>query len=204
MNRHAILAISCLAILGAAGLASAQPTGCSPAPGGVLDSTFEVGPNWPQWTVQSSTVFGTPLCDTTGCGTGGGLGSPFAGDNWAWFGGTTLPETSTAGQTVSFPATTFLFLRFQLRVGAVAAPFSDTLVLSVSGTPVATFGEPSAAEAAYTERYVDVSSLATGTNRPILFTYTHPSGGGLANFTVDNVELLVCTTPVELIDYKIE
>jgi hypothetical protein len=203
MNRHTILALAFLAIVGAAGAASAQPTGCSSIPPGILDPTFEAGTPWAQWTVQSSTVFGTPICDLPTCGTGGGLAAPFAGDNWAWFGGISAVENSTLGQSVVFPATTFLFLRFQMRIGAVSAPLTDTLTISVSGTPVATFTEPAVAEPGYTERFVDVSAFANGTSRPILFTYAH-AAGPVADFTIDNFELVACTTPVELMDYKIE
>jgi hypothetical protein len=202
MNRHAILVLTFLAIVGTAGLASAQPTGCTPVVPGMVDPTFEAGTPWPGWTVQTSTVFGTPLCDMA-CGTATGAAPPFAGNNWAWFGGTASAETATLGQSVVIPPGTFLFLRFQMRIGTVNTPFTDTLTVSVSGTPVATFTEPATAEPAYTERFINVTSFATGVSRPILFSYSHPAGG-IANFVVDNLELVTCTTPVELIDYKIE
>ena len=35
----------------------------------LADGTFEAGDPWPAWTIQTSTVFGSPLCDTDFCGT---------------------------------------------------------------------------------------------------------------------------------------
>jgi len=62
---------------------TASPS-CTPSER-IVDGTFEAGTPWPAWTVQTSTNFGTALCNTAGCGTGGGTAAPFAGDNWAWF-----------------------------------------------------------------------------------------------------------------------
>lgn len=186
-----------------AGGAFAQPTGCTPVSPGIVDGTFEAGDPWTAWPVQTSTVFGTPLCDVLGCGTGGGVAAPFAGSNWAWFGGTNLAENATLSQSAVIPPGPFLFVRFQLRIGAVATPFTDTLAVRVDATTVATFTEPAVAEPGYTEQFVNVTAFANGASHAISFAYTHPAGN-LADFTVDDVQLLSCTTPVELIDYKIE
>ena len=77
----------------------ASPCG---SPNVIADSTFEAGTPWSNWTVQTSTNFGTPLCNTAVCGTDGG--SPYGGDNWAWFGGANVPETATLGQSVPIMA----------------------------------------------------------------------------------------------------
>ena len=183
-----------------AGAASAQPTGCVPTIPGVQDGTFEAGSPWSLWTVQTSTAFGTPLCDTLTCGT---TVPPFAGTNWAWFGGATAIENATLGQTVTIPPGPFLFVRFQLRIQGVTAPFTDTLDVRVNGVTLTTFVEPAVAEPAYTLRYVNVTAFADGGPHPLLFAYSGPTTG-TANFTVDNVELVTCTTPVELLDYRIE
>jgi hypothetical protein len=183
-----------------AGIASAQPTGCTTVSPGVQDGTFEAGFPWTLWTVQTSTNFGTPICDTLSCGTSV---PPFAGTNWAWFGGSIAAETSTAGQTITIPTGMFKFIRFRLRIQGVTAPFTDTLEVRVDGTPLATFVEPATAEATYTERYVNVTSLANGGPHALLFAYNGPTTG-VANFLVDNVELLNCTTPVDLQEFRIE
>lgn len=186
-------------VLGA-GLASAQPTGCTPVAPGVQDGTFEAGSPWSLWTVQTSTNFGTPICDLLSCGTSV---PPFAGTNWAWFGGAVAAESATLGQSITIPPGPFLFLHFQLRIQAVTAPFTDTLDVRVDGNTLTTFTEPSVAEPAYSERYVNVTAFANGGPHALLFSYSGPTTG-VANFLVDNVELLTCTTPVELQDFRIE
>jgi hypothetical protein len=162
--------------------------GVAPTPG-IVDGTFEAGSPYPDWTVQSSTNFGTPLCDLTLCGTGGGAAGPFAGANWAWFGGANAPEQSSIGQTVVLPRSNSLTLQFQMWVGMVTAPATDTLVVSVDGVRVQTFTEPGSAEAAYSLRQIDLTPFADGTAHTLLFTYNGPTTG-IANFSVDNIELV--------------
>jgi hypothetical protein len=194
------IGLCALLCLISAGVASAQPTGCTTVSPGVLDGTFEGGSPWPQWTVQTSTNFGTPICDTLTCGT---TVPPFAGTNWAWFGGAVAVESATLGQTITIPPGPFLFVRFRLRVQGVTSPFTDTLDVRVDGNSLTTFVEPPTPEATYTERYVNVTAFANGGAHALLFSYNGPTTG-VANFLVDNVELLTCTTPVELQDFRIE
>jgi len=163
----------------------------------IADSTFEAGNPWTAWTVQTSTIFGTPICDTVLCGTDSGTAAPFAGNNWIWFGGSAAAETATVGQSVTIPAGAPATLTFQLRIGKVVTPFTDTLTVTIDGTTITTITEPVTAEAAYTLRTFDISSFADGGSHAILFTYNGPTTGA-ANFTVDNVSLIaggVCSTP---------
>jgi Metallo-peptidase family M12B Reprolysin-like/Calx-beta domain len=155
---------------------------------GFGDGAFEAGRPYSAWTVQSSTNYGTPLCDTSVCGTSGGTAGPFGGTNWAWFGGATAHETSSIGQAVVLPRSNSLTLRFQMRVGHVTAPATDTLVVSVDGVRVHTFTEPDSAEAAYSLRQIDLTPFADGAAHALLFTYDGPTSGS-ANFSVDNIEL---------------
>jgi hypothetical protein len=197
-----LLLLSSLAIIACASPLLAQPTGCTVVAPGVADGTFEAGVPWPAWTVQTSTNFGTPNCDIASCGTGGGAGAPFAGNNWSWFGGIPAAETATLGQNVTIPPGPFLFVRHQFRVGAVATPFTDTLTVRVDGTVQVTYPEPTVADPAYTQRYVNVTAFANGAPHALLYTYIGPTTG-TANFLIDNVELVTCTTPVELLDFNI-
>ena len=50
---------------------------------------------------------------------------------------------------------------------------------------------------------MNVTAFANGGPHALLFAYTGPTTG-VANFLVDNVELLTCATPVELQDFRIE
>jgi hypothetical protein len=161
--------------------------GVAPTPG-PGDGTFEAGSPYPAWTVQSSTNFGTPLCALSLCGTGGGTAGPFAGNNWAWFGGAEAPEHSSIGQTVVLPRSNSLTLRFQMWIGMVTAPATDTLEVSVDGVRVQTFTEPGSAEAAYSLKQIDITPFADGAAHALLFVYDGPTAG-IANFSVDNIEM---------------
>ncbi len=163
---------------------------CSVVAPGVVDGTFEAGSPWPAWTTQTSTNFGTPLCNT-GCGDGGGSAPPYAGSNWAWFGGATAVETGVLGQSLTLPVSADLRLRFQMRIGAVGAPANDTFVVAVDGAPIRTFTEPAVAEAVYSEREISLTPFADGGVHALRFTYTHPDTGS-GNLTVDNVQLVSC------------
>jgi S-layer homology domain len=162
----------------------------------IQDGGFEAAtgnpPDSPNWT-ESSTQFGTPICSILLCGSGGGSALPRTGNFWAWFGGApTTPEVSSLSQAVTFPpAGATVTLNFYLWIGAVNAPFNDTLVVKVDGVTQATFTEPVTAEAGYTLRSIDVSAFANGASRTINFLYT--MGGGTSNFSVDDVSLdVVC------------
>jgi hypothetical protein len=122
-----------------------SPTACSEL---IVDGGFETGgiPNT-FWNPETSTNFGTPICDVPSCGTGGGASPPFAGAFWAWFGGIPAPEDATLGQTMTIPVGT-ASLTFEMRIGTVSSPFTDTLTVSMDGTPLQIFPEPSVAEGA--------------------------------------------------------
>ena len=174
--------------------ASPAPS-CTPAER-ILDGTFEAGNPWTAWTVQTSTNFDTPNCNIAICGSDG-TALPFAGSNWVWFGGIAAAETATLGQSLPIPTGGPATLSFQLRIGKVTTPFTDTLTVMIDGTNIATFTEPSAAEPGYTLRSFDVSPFADGASHSILFTYNGTTNG-VANFTIDNVSLIAggaCATP---------
>jgi hypothetical protein len=145
------------------------------------------------WTPQTSTLFGTPVCDVS-CGIAGAR----TGAIWSWFGGTgTLgADTDTLGQTVTIPAGGNATLHFYMRIAAVTSPFTDVLNVRVDGNIVQSFTEPSTAEGAYTQRTVNLNAFANGASHAILFEYVHPAAGGNANFWVDDVTVdVACTSP---------
>ena len=149
----------------------ASPCG---SPNVIADSTFEAGTPWSNWTVQTSTNFGTPLCNRAVCGTDGG--SPYAGDNWAWFGGASVPETATLGQNVTIltggPAT----LSFVMRIRDLDfPPATDVLNVRVDGTLVQSYPEAGQFENDYSLRTIDLSAFADGGSHLILFEYVAPT-----------------------------
>ena len=154
------------------------------------DSDLEAVTN-PAWTIQTSTAFGTPICDGA-CGDGGGSAGPQSGVQWAWFGGTEEPEIGTLGRSITLPTGANVTLKFAMRV-AVTAPFTDVLRVKVDGTTLKTYTEPGVTESGYSLRTVDLSAYANGASHTIVFEYSGVGGtGNIANFNVDDIELEVC------------
>jgi hypothetical protein len=165
---------------------------CTVGPNVIVDGGFETGgiPNT-FWNPETSTNFGTPLCDVPSCGTGGGASPPRTGAFWLWFGGIPAAETATLGQTVNIAAGSIAALNFWLRVGTVSAPATDVLNVRVDGAIVASFPEPAAAEGAYTLRQVNMTPFANGAAHAILFEYIGPTTG-TSSYVIDDVQLNVC------------
>jgi hypothetical protein len=159
----------------------------------IVDGGFENGgiPS-STWDPETSTNFGTPLCDNASCGTGGGASPPRTGLIWAWFGGIPAPETATLGQTVNIASSSTATLNFWMRIGTVSSPFTDVLNVRVDGTIVQSFPEPATPEAAYTLRTINLNAFANGANHQILFEYIGPSSG-TGSYVIDDVSLDVCS-----------
>ncbi|HSS22814.1 MAG TPA: DUF4214 domain-containing protein [Pyrinomonadaceae bacterium] len=167
-----------------------EPSPSAPLAQLIVDGGFETGgiPNT-FWDPETSTNFGTPLCDVPSCGTGGGASPPRTGAFWAWFGGIPAPETATVGQTVNFPAgETIKNLSFFMRIGTVSSPFTDVLNVRVDGTIVASFPEPAVAEGAYSGHVINLNAFASGVSHAILFEYIGPTSG-TGSYVIDDVEL---------------
>jgi hypothetical protein len=168
------------------------PTACTNV---LLDSGFETGgiPNT-FWNPETSTNFGTPLCDVPSCGSGGGASPPLEGAFWAWFGGIPAPETATLGQTVTIAASSSASLHFWMRIGTVSSPFTDVLNVRVDGVIQQSFPEPTVAESAYTPRTINMTPFANGLSHTILFEYIGPTSG-TGSYVIDDVSVGVCTPP---------
>ncbi len=174
------------------------PTPTCLPPNVITDGGFENGgiPSAIWNNPQSSTNFGTPLCDLGLCGNGGGGAPPRTGAIWAWFGGATAPETSRLGQNVTIPSGV-ASLHFWMRIGMVSAPFTDVLNVKVDNVTVQSYSEPAVAETLYTERIVDLSGFANGSSHNITFEYIGPTTG-TGSFVIDDVALYSgtgCATP---------
>ena len=156
----------------------------------LLDGDFEaLAPNV-DWTIQTSTQFGSVICDSS-CSPTTNSAGPFAGNAWAWFGTDDgNVEGATLGQAVYLPQGTAT-LSFHLWIGTVSAPFTDNLKLSIDGTMIAEFPEPANVDPGYLLRSFDVSAFADGGVHDILFEY-EGTGEGTSDYNVDNVLLEVC------------
>jgi hypothetical protein len=158
----------------------------------IVDGGFENGgiPS-STWDPETSTNFGTPLCDNASCGTGGGASPPRTGLIWAWFGGIPAPEDATLGQTVTIPSNSTATLNFWMRNGTVSSPFTDVLNVRVDGAIVQSYPEATVAESAYTLRSINLNAFANGAAHQILFDYHGPSSA-TGSYVVDDVSLDVC------------
>jgi hypothetical protein len=172
---------------------SSSSGGCVPVDL-LVGGGFESGMAGGDW-VESSTSFGTPICDAATCGLGGGTG-PYAGTYWAWFGGTNVaPEQATVSQTVVIPPG-MATLDFQLEIPSCEDPAfaSDSLQVLIDGNVVFQTGnqDPSCFAVGYQTKSVDVTSYADGANHTIAMTGTTDDFVEVTNFMVDNVQLIGC------------
>jgi len=157
----------------------------------VVDGGFELGPGG-GW-VESSTNFGTPLCDTGSCGTGGGTG-PNSGNYWAWFGGIAAFEEGSVSQVVTFPnSVTGLDLEFFLEIPACDSA-ADYMEVLIDGNQVFVVNGADAAcgVIGYQKVTVDVSAYADGLPHTLEFhSEIFANNGGGSNFFVDDIDLIV-------------
>lgn len=165
----------------------------STCPNILVDGSFESGPGGTAWT-QSSTNFGTPICDPSTCGTGTGTG-PRTGNYWAWFGGYAGgSETGTIAQTVVFPSGDSISLSFYIEQILCDSP-QDFLNVTVDGNNVYSVNGSSTlcGLLGYTNQTVDLSAYADGNPHTITFTSTTFSiNGGQSNFFIDDIALYSC------------
>ena len=169
----------------------------------VQDGSFEAGTPSPFWN-ESSTNFGTPLCDVAGCGTGTGTG-PLTGDWWAWFGGIAAYEAGNVSQSVTIPAGGPATLSFWVEQFVCSGDANDYLDVLIDGT---TLWSTNAAAAecgvlGYRQVTLDVSAYADGGAHLLEFN-SETFGSANTNFFVDDVVLdaegggAVCTSPSDV------
>ena len=166
------------------------------APGVIPDPSFEAGAFGGIWT-ESSTNFGTPICDLGTCGTGGGSG-PYVGSFWTWFGGIDAYEESSVSQTITVP-TTATDLTFYLEQNACDS-VADYLEVLIDGSQefLTDGASPSCDLIGYTRQFVDVSGFADGGTHTLEFhSEVFANNLGISNFFLDLIELpgalSVCT-----------
>ncbi|MDK2973626.1 MAG: large repetitive protein, partial [Candidatus Sumerlaeota bacterium] len=145
----------------------------------------ETGANAPEWD-ETSTNFGTPICDTGLCGTD----NPLNGLFWLWFGGTTSPEVSSLSQDVSFPPGTAT-LSYELIVESVSEATPAQLTVSLGGTILHT-ETPLVGTIIDTRREIDVSAFADSTTRTLSFDFDNNSSTVITNFFLDDISIQSC------------
>ncbi len=168
---------------------------CEPDPtceDAVADGSFEGGTPNADWD-ETSTNFGTPLCDPTTC-------DPSivarTGDFYAWYGGTDVFEEGSVSQDVRIPVGSTAMLSFYIQILSdselgtdyVEVTMDADVLFNVNSNEIGNYGQ-------YTLVEVDVSAYADG-NAHLLTFYGVTNGagpaGGWSNFLLDDVELLAC------------
>lgn len=159
----------------------------------IVNGGYELGPMGGGW-AESSTNFGTPVCDVAGCVQPGGTAVPHSGTFWSWFGGiNTALEVATTTQSVVIPpgvATLTFFFSIPTCEGVGNASFQvrmdSTVVFSTNDL------DPTCGVNTYVEKTVVVSAFATGTAHAVTFTSTTDDFGTPTSFMVDDVRLVSC------------
>jgi len=160
----------------------------------IADASFEAGTPNPFWT-EYSMQFGTPLCTTAACGSGGGTAYPRTGLWWAWFGGYAGGyEVGYLEQTVTIPAAGQAILKFWLWNGA-SGPATDCFRVKLDGDTLLTVhaGDPQYA-GGYVEVQLDVLTYANGGPHVLRFE-AETAGGTVSSFSLDDVTLETSGTP---------
>lgn len=155
----------------------------------VNDGGFEMGTGSGAWNEFSSN-FGTPLCTTSSCGTGGGTG-PHSGTWWAWFGGTTDQETGSVDQDVTIPAGT-ANLSFYLEIPSASTSGFMKVIID-NDTLMTVTDADSQTYATYSQVNMDVSGYADGGTHNLKFYSITNAGSDVTNFFIDDISLDVVT-----------
>jgi hypothetical protein len=160
------------------------------------DPSFEAGPNGGIWT-ESSTNFGTPICNVGFCGgTGNGTGAR-TGTHWSWFGGIAgAAETGIVSKVLTIPNTGLATLTFYLELPAcdTAGP-AETLTVRMDGNTLFTANNThvDCNLVGYKQTSVNINSYANGASHTLSFTGVFLAGGaGTTNFMVDDVAVNSC------------
>jgi hypothetical protein len=153
----------------------------------VQDSSFEAGTPSSAWT-ESSTNFGTPLCDS-GCGTCNGSCLPRTGYWYAWFGGIQQLEIGKITQTVTIPTAPNATWQFYLKIPYGDGSGNDSLVARIDGNNLKMWSDTdSAAYLNYTLVQINASAYANNASH-VLELYGSVHGPRITNFLVDDISL---------------
>lgn len=167
-----------------------QPASAASLPrgaGSLQDGGFELGTPSPVWT-ESSTNFGTPLCDVPVCGSGLGTG-PHQGDFWAWFGGIEEFEEGRLSQIVTLPLSSIVRLSFYQELPLCSGSANDFLQVRLNTTQVYLVrgNDPSCGTLGYVKKTIDITAFQGQTVTLELRGITN--GPEVTNFFIDDVAI---------------
>jgi hypothetical protein len=154
----------------------------------VQDGGFEAGFVSTYW-AQTSTNFGSPICDDAGCG---GVG-PRTDTYWVWFGGISAAESGSVQQvgeiTPGFNSLVF-YVWWSSSVSSPPDP-AATFNVKIDGNVVFSLTPATATDynTGYTRVSVDVSSYADGGSHTLRFEESNVASSGATNVHVDDISL---------------
>lgn len=156
----------------------------------VQDGSFEAG-IVPTYWVQSSTNFGSPLCDLGSCG---GVG-PRSGTFWAWFGGAgTSAEVASVQQSGFITPGPKLLTFYVWWSSSVATPPDPTATFEVTidSNPVFSLTPATASDysTGYTLVSVDISTYADGNTHTLRFEGSNAAASGSTNIHLDDINII--------------
>lgn len=165
----------------------AFPATFANAQNAVTDPSFEAGIGAGTWT-ETSTNFGTPLCDAA-CGTCGGPCAANTGSIYAWFGGFGGGvEVGTLAQSVTIPSSASTTeLKFAFFIPTASNADADLFAVLMGTDTV--FTSSNADSSTYNAGYVNVTVNAEayeGTTTMLTF-YGETQGTAVTNFLLDDV-----------------
>ena len=164
----------------------------------VTDCSFESGTPSTGWT-EASSNFGTPICDTAGCGTGGAPIGANSGSFWVWLGGIAASEEGSVSQAITIPAASTGTLSFYFMAPVCSGDVADYVEATIDGTRVWSVDATNATycdiDTAYTPISVDVSAYADGGTHTLAFHSEVFGVSGTSNFWIDDVDLVTAGTP---------
>jgi hypothetical protein len=152
----------------------------------ITDGSFEAGPGAGTWT-ESSTNFGTPLCDLATCGADAALD----GSWYFWGGGLAVGtlEEASLGQSIVIPQGTSAQLGFGFGNVGGDGSSDDIIHLMIDGNIVwSASGADTAMYPLYTPVTVDISSYADGNSHDMMLMTVQDGG---TNFLADLFVMVV-------------
>jgi len=160
----------------------------------VRDGGFEAGVVPTFWT-QTSSNFGSPLCDLAGCG---GVG-PRTGTFWSWFGGTTAAEVASLQQVGEIPVGSTSLTFYVWWSSSVASPPDPaaTFIVKMDGNTIFTLTPATAAayNTTYTQATVNIAAYANGASHTLRFESSNGAAASATNIHVDDINIVAAPLP---------
>jgi hypothetical protein len=147
--------------------------------------------------LESSTNFGSPVCDIAFCGNGAGTAAPHGGNNWAWLGGTGNPEDASISQSFTIPAEDLqsASLEFYLWTSVWSGNAGDYFEVTVDGTSVFSLSGADLVQPSYSAGYslvrLNMSAFADDQPHTLQFHAVVAGGGTTTSMHVDDISMSV-------------